>query len=90
MLSLSSVARRCAGFGALLGACMSVHAAPATPVVTTSSGAIKRLDFDWDGRDWSQLFDELRARYGTWGLAFLEAVLRLADHRASEDAERAS
>jgi hypothetical protein len=48
MLSLSSVARRCAGFGVLLGACMTAHAAPATPVVTTSSGAIKRLDFDWE------------------------------------------
>jgi trimeric autotransporter adhesin len=49
MLSLSAVARHCAGFGFLLGACLAAHAAPpATPVVTTSSGAIKRVDFDWD------------------------------------------
>jgi CRISPR-associated endonuclease/helicase Cas3 len=47
----------------------------------------ERLNFDQVGRDWSELFSELQASYGTWGLAFLEAVLRLADHRASEDAE---
>ncbi len=44
----------------------------------------ERLDFAWGGRDWAELCAGLQAQYGPWGLAFLEAVLRLADHRASE------
>jgi CRISPR-associated endonuclease/helicase Cas3 len=60
------------------------HARAVADVTLAPGAGPERLDFGWDGRDWVELFIDLQRHYGPWGLAFLEAVLRLADHRASE------
>ncbi|MBP2230405.1 CRISPR-associated endonuclease/helicase Cas3 [Azospirillum agricola] len=46
------------------------------------------LGFDLDGLDWPGLFETLKAKYGLWELARMEAILRLADQRASAEAAK--
>jgi CRISPR-associated endonuclease/helicase Cas3 len=66
---------RCIELPGALGGTLTLRGAPGP----------QSLAFDFEGLDWAQIFAILKTKYGIWGLARLEAFVRLADHRASEE-----
>ena len=59
------------------------HARPIIPVDGCDAGPPSQLERK--ARDVALRFTRLQARYGPWVLAWLEALLRAADHKASRD-----
>jgi CRISPR-associated endonuclease/helicase Cas3 len=59
------------------------HARPFLPVVADSAAWIDTSDLERVDGEVPQRYWRLVRRYGWWGLAYLESVLRLADHRQS-------
>lgn len=49
-----------------------------------SVGFEGRHGLDRIDSDWTKLFWKMTRRYGFWGLAYLEMIVRLGDHRESE------
>lgn len=71
---------------------------PWPPVVADSDPSrvtVTYHDLHWEGPSdhplarvdggWAELFWALNRRYGYWGLAYLEALLRLADRARSQE-----
>lgn len=50
---------------------------------TRQAAALYRIENDWEG-----LFERISERYGIWGLAWIGAIFRLADHRQSANEAR--
>lgn len=50
-------------------------------ITLTAAGTAAPL---WLDGGWCELAERVRRRLGPWELAWLEAILRLADHRVSE------